>query len=180
MTKLSYGVLTLVFAMNSMAGLFENGPNLLNFAPKEGNSNSVVGDADRCSNFSGTWKGTCAGKTNEETFTATQNGCTSLYVKEFPVQLFIGSDNAYITTMPVTTQGGGVVISNVFWSASWNADKSALTLNLSSNVRTVPIVEGVNYILAIKAEIKLDGDKLVTSSQEVGKPVEVCTYTKQS
>lgn len=144
-----------------------------------------------CTDFSGTWKGTCIEgdsegnrSENEETITVVQHQCQSL---EF------NGDQTYEIGGSATdtrTSGSNTMTNTTYYD--WNAEKDAITTRIMGTGRGLS--QGFSYIMRFEGSflVKMDGDKMLVAGKGSGEFIPVptgeiaksessqtCTYVRQ-
>ncbi len=117
------------------------------------------GEQDKCTNFSGTWKGTCKageGSSKEETFTVKQKGCEMIDVthEKHHAILPVGGVFGVKGAVPgkVGTVFGGDLCS------SWNKEMNVLNINISGGKKQLTLNDAGEGIYIMET-MKMVGDK---------------------
>lgn len=182
MFKKSLTIIAILVSVNSYAFL----PDVKSLSSKiqkklqSRKSTYVQNENQQCSQFSGSWVGTCedsnGGKSNNN-FKITQESCNSI--------TSINTDEAYMHKIDLT---GGMKVEatatplnsiSISSAASWNADKSviqgALIGFINSPSMALPSSIIINY------QLTLDKGQLLVFSQTTGLSLdktETCRYNK--
>jgi hypothetical protein len=183
MFKKSLTIITILVSVNSYAFL----PDVNSLSSKiqkklqSKKSTYVQNENQQCSQFSGSWVGTCedanGGGKSASSFKITQENCNSI--------TSINTEEAYSHRVDLT---GGIKVETAATpllsistssAASWNSDKSVIqgTLNGFINSPLIPLPTSIS----INYQLTLDKGQLLVFSQTTGLSLdktETCRYNK--
>ncbi len=128
-----------------------------------------------CTNFTGTWKGSCSGgdgSHQDATTTITQQGCAFLVADDQLIPL--GGFMASSGVSPVDDTHA--LAGNLSTTAGWNANKSAVQMNYSGSAQFV----GQEELVQITGNtlLHIEGSQLLLDGSVAGIQIS-CAYDKQ-